>query len=244
MAFDSAMALYCRSSQYGHALLTCETLFSLDMDPAGPPTTADRENGRALIRTQTRGAQSAKSRNPGKGVKSAPAPEPDGKKTGPADGQPAARETVDAKPGSDDRNRGRPTPMQLRTFHPGQIGEMRARVRTALSITGGDLPAFLAEPVAIPLKIGTREDLAARFGLPEDPAAPERRALNKVLGRYCRSFQYQHAILGNETRFSIDMKPDDPITDKDRHNAIQQLRHLSKLRMARKEREQRNGQEP
>ena len=51
IAFESAMAMYCRSSQYGHALLTCDQLFSIDMKPAGPPGNEDRELGQALAGT-------------------------------------------------------------------------------------------------------------------------------------------------------------------------------------------------
>ena len=53
-AFESAMAMYCRSSQYGHALLTCAQFFSIDIKPAGPPDNEDREHGRALTGTPVR----------------------------------------------------------------------------------------------------------------------------------------------------------------------------------------------
>lgn len=57
MAFETALALYCRSRQYGYALLTCERRYSIDMEPDIPPGNEDREHGRALIRrhdTRTR----------------------------------------------------------------------------------------------------------------------------------------------------------------------------------------------
>ena len=53
-AFESAMAMYCRSSQYGHALLTCDQFFSIDMKPAGPPGIEGRELGQALTGTPAR----------------------------------------------------------------------------------------------------------------------------------------------------------------------------------------------
>ena len=59
-ALGSIMAMYCRSRQYGHALLTCDQFFSIDMEPSEPPESADREPGRALTgQSSSKGASRA-----------------------------------------------------------------------------------------------------------------------------------------------------------------------------------------
>ena len=243
MAFDSARALYCRSSQYGHALLTCEHLFSIDMDPDGPPGPADRQLGRELT-----GQSSHKGpRKTGRAVTAAAAPKPAttsdrGGASAPSDqdgriaGQPAAQEKPDTAP---PRNRTDPKPpltsTQKRTFHPEQHKQHLRRFCAALAVAEETLPAFLAEPAAVPLKIGTSKDLSQRYGVRSNWSTPERRRLNTALASYCGSFQYQHAILSCDTRFSVDMEPAEPITDDARQHAIERLRERAKRRKARRE---------
>ena len=75
-AFESAMAMYCRSSQYGHALLTCAQLFSIDIKPAGPPDNEDREHGRALTGTPVRKRSHVVPRPSSEANNPAPTPKP------------------------------------------------------------------------------------------------------------------------------------------------------------------------
>ena len=248
MALGSAMAMYCRSVQYGHALLTCDHLFSIDMEPAGAPSDADRERGRDLT-----GQPPRKKSSPGKTGKAdrvASGSKPvKVNKSRPEDGaepsgdRPAARTNTDRTP-SETRHPDKLTPMRKRTFFPDQRERFQARFCDALAVPEDALPALLTQPVAIPLKIGISEDLIARYGLPEDKDAPARRKLSTVLRHYCRCYQYQHAILDCETRFTLDMEPAQHVTEPDRNGAIHQLRVLARQRKARRQREEQETQQP
>ncbi|MDE0713976.1 MAG: ProQ/FINO family protein [Gammaproteobacteria bacterium] len=241
-ALGSAMAMYCRSRQYGHALLTCDQFFSIDMEPSEPPGSADRERGRTLTGPPSHKGPAPVSRNIRETDKAAsptgPAPADRGRASVPSDrtehvtGQPADQKQSNATlAGKRKSGRSPPTPMQLRTFHPDHMEKYRARFCKALAVTEENLPAFLAQPFAVPLKIGAWDDLIERYGL----KSSGRHLLHTALRGYCRSYHYQHAILNCDTRFSIDMEPDAAITEDARQHAIERLRDLAKRRKARRE---------
>lgn len=123
--------------------------------------------------------------------------------------------------------RTRRSPEKMRRFHPEQHAKLQARFCGVFGVTRDDLPALLKHPLATPLKIGADKDLVKRFNLPDDKTAPERRKLSTAIRRYVLSSQYHHAVLNCATRFTIDMDPDEAITDTDRNNAINWLRILA-----------------
>ena len=245
MAFGSAMALYCRSSQYGHALITCEHLYSIDMEPDAPPSSEDRNHGRALTGQSVRkGAHLI----PRKALKvGADGAQPAPKRTR-ADRSRSRDEITDhptrqsADPSKPDGSPGRDqpprSPQERRQFHPDQRRQLLELFRTALSVESvEDLPAFLKEEIAIPLRIGCHKDLILRYNLPKDDGkAPRAVAFQRAIFRYTRCRAYQHALLNCETRFTIDMEPAEPVTEEHRKIAIATLRAMNKRRQEYEER--------
>ena len=235
-AFESAMRLYSGSSQYGHALLTCEQLYSIDMEPAGPPGDAERERGLTLTGQPPRKGSHLVSSKANKAESAAPVPK-SAKRGAPGSDDDAAKRTggpSEARAKTDpastpDRTTDRPPvdPMRARTFNLHQIENYRAQFCEALAVAEPDLPKFLALPFAVPLKIGTYEELINRFNLQKADKSRQLEQMRKMLRLYCRCSQYQHAMLNSDTRFSIDMKPDTEITEEMRDHAVNRLRSIA-----------------
>ncbi len=120
--------------------------------------------------------------------------------------------------------------MDRRRFKRIFFAEIQAQLREALGLTEDDtLPDVFRVPFAVPLKIGIAPDLQNRYGL-RDPKHPRYKLLTKVLKRYCQSTQYHYAILNAKTRFNMNLKPAQPITDEDRQNARIKLEWYRKTR--------------
>lgn len=248
MAFENARALYVRSRQYGYALVTCERLFSIDMVPDAPPDDADRDHGRDLAGLPV---PSRSHRSPGKPAKAEPGnagaaseparmdrpnTSPPPREGGPPGTPPVAQAPVaqaHAKPKRPVR-----TPLERRMFHPNQRKDILKLFCRAFDLDAeAGLPAFLKEEIAIPLRIGCARDLEQRYNVPTRPKNDFRRiAFVRAMSRYAKSRAYQHAILTCETRFTIDMEPAEPITEKSRQFAISTLQELNKRQRKQEER--------
>ena len=237
-AFESAMAMYCRSSQYGHALLTCDQLFSIDMKPAGPPGNEDRELGQALTGTLVRNKSHVIPRPPSGANNPAPTPKRsrmDKSVSGSEAGQPAGQPEAQAKP-EQPAEPVRPTrsPRERQQFHPVQ----RQRILDGFCRVFGvdseaELPAYLLHDIAVPLQVGYSRKLSERYNVPRRGKDPRAGAFGTAMTRYTNSRAYQHALLNCETRFTIDMTPAEPITDEDREQAIITLRELNRRKSER-----------
>ena len=242
MAFESARALYCRSSQYGHALLNCEQLFSIDMEPDGPPGPADRKLGRALLGQPAQ----AKPGKTGKAERSGPPPEPttvgrsEASVPSPENEHSARHPTVQATPDKPAApNHPQRSPLERRKFHPVQRQKILEHFRIVLGLDSkGDLPAYLKEELAVPLRVGYSKDLVLRYNVPRRKKDPRSVAFGRAMDRYTNSRAYQHALLTCETRFTIDMEPAEPITDADREQAIATLGEMNRRRQERESRNQ------
>jgi len=117
-----------------------------------------------------------------------------------------------------------------RRFRPEFLAEIQAQLREAFGLAEDDpLPDVFRVPIAVPLKIGIAPDLQNRYRL-RNPNHPGHRLLKGTLKRYCRSVQYHHAILSTRTRFDMNLKPAQNITDKDRHDARIKLEWYEKKR--------------
>ncbi|WP_419741231.1 ProQ/FINO family protein [Ruegeria sp.] len=236
VAFESALALYCRSPQYGHALLHCEHLFTIDMDPAETPDRTDRDRGRELAglppRRPRRPERTRAGGNSGARHKEGP---PSGAQK-PSEQTPPAATTRTQDTGPDAGRPPRRAPQEMQKLFPEQRDRLIGGFCRALSIEPGSdaLPAFLRESRAIPLKIGSYDDLVDRFGLAQD--ADGKRKLHQAFRSYCRTTQYLRAIANTKTRFTVDMEPAEPIEEEYRQDAIRQLRQRSE------DRKQKNAQ--
>ena len=114
-----------------------------------------------------------------------------------------------------------------RRFKPQFIQGLRAQLREAFGLSADDtLPDVFRVPVAVPLKIGIKQDLQNRYGI-RDPKHPRCKLIARALKRYCQSTQYQYAIL---RRFDTNLKPAQPITDEDRRTARIKLEWHRKTR--------------
>ena len=244
-AFESAMAMYCRSSQYGYALLTCDQLYSIDMKPAGPPGSEDREHGRVLTGTPARGGSHVVPHPPGKANSSAPAPKPT--RTGKSGSggeavQPAAQVRPEEPTGPKHPQRSR---RERQQFHPVQRQKILEKFCWALDLDSEDeLPAYLQHELVVPLRVGYSGDLARRYNLVRRKKNPKGAVLGVAMSQYTSSRAYQHALLNCETRFTIDMIPAEPITDVDREQAIATLGEMNRWREEQKQREAANQVRP
>ena len=146
---------------------------------------------------------------------------------------PTARPAVSntsKKPGSALATPSQSIAMARRRFSPDFFTGTQTLLREALDLTENDhLPDVFRVPVAVPLKIGIKTDLQNRYGL-RDPNHPRLKLLTRALKRYSRSPQYHHAVLNTKTRFDMNLKPAQPITDEDRRHARQKLEWLRRTR--------------
>ena len=246
MAFESARALYCRSTQYGYALATCERLFSIDMIPDAPPDDADRDHGRALaglpaLRRPRRGPDKAAKATTATAGATSDLARLDRPETSPPPREGASSGTPPVARAHAPPKRPLRSPEERRMFNPDQRRDILDLLCHAFGLDDeAGLPAYLKEEIAIPLRIGSAEVLELRYNVPsEHKEHPRTIAFRRAMFRYARSRAYQHAILNCETRFTIDMEPAEPITDDARQHAISNLREMNKRRQDRQEREER-----
>ena len=249
IAFESAMAMYCRSSQYGHALMTCDQLFSIDMKSARPPGNEDRELGQALTGTPARKKSHVIPRLSSDANNSASTPKPtrmEKSVSGSEVGQPAGQTEAQAKP-EQPAEPARPTrsPREQQQFHPVQRQRILDGFCRVLGVDSeAELPAYLQHEMVVPLQVGYSKKLCERYNVPRRGKDPRAGAFGTAMTRYTNSRAYQHALLHCETRFTIDMTPAEPITDEDREQAITTLREINRRKSERMQREALNQARP
>ena len=249
IAFESAMAMYCRSNQYGHALMTCDQLFSIDMKPAGLPGNEDRELGQALTGTAARKRSHIIPRPSSDANNPAPTPKRsrmDKSVSGGDAAQSAGQPEAQAKP-EQPAEPARPTRSlrERQQFHPVQRQRILDGFHRVLGVDSeAELPAYLLHDMAVPLQVGYSRELSERYNVPRRGKDPRAGAFGTAMTRYTNSRAYQHALLHCETRFTIDMTPAEPITDEDREQAIIALRELNRRKSERTQREALNQARP
>ena len=249
IAFESAMAMYCRSSQYGHALLTCDQFFSIDMKPAGPPGNEDRELGQALAGTSSHKKSHVIPRPSSDANNPAPTPNRTRMNKSVSEGeagQPAEQPEAQAKPVRP-AEPARPTRSlrERQQFHPVQRQKILDGFCRVLGVDSeADLPAYLQHDMVVPLQVGYSKELSERYNVPRRGNDPRAGAFGMAMTRYTNSRAYQHALLHCETRFTIDMTPAEPITDEDREQAIVTLREINRQKSEWMQREALNQARP